>query len=106
MIISNINMFKKGWFIGDFEPSMLKTQGFEVALKEYDEGEYESSHHHEIATEYTVIVSGIVLMNKEQYFPGDIIVMEPGESTDFMAVTDAKCLVVKVPGIPGDKYND
>jgi len=29
---------------------------------------------------------------------GDIIVIEPGEATDFTAITDATNVVVKVPG--------
>jgi hypothetical protein len=35
---------------------------------------------------------------------GDIIVMEPGESTDFFAVTDCVTVVVKTPSLSGDKY--
>ena len=35
---------------------------------------------------------------------GDIIVLEPGEATDFEAITDAINVVVKVPGALGDKY--
>jgi anti-sigma factor ChrR (cupin superfamily) len=106
MIITNTSKFKKGWFIGNFEPSLFNTDQFEVALKEYIPGDYEPTHYHKVATEYTVIITGIVIMNDEQYFPGDIIIMEPGEVTDFSAVTEAKCMVVKVPCVQGDKYND
>lgn len=30
--------------------------------------------------------------------------MEPGEATDFYAVTDAENVVVKLPGANNDKY--
>ena len=43
-------------------------------------------------------------MNGIEYNAGDIIVMEPGEATDFEAVTDAVNVVVKVPGANNDKY--
>jgi hypothetical protein len=36
--------------------------------------------------------------------PGDIVVVEPGEVVDFVAITDAVNVVVKVPGALGDKY--
>jgi len=35
---------------------------------------------------------------------GDIIIIEPGEATDFEAVTDSINVVVKFPSVAGDKY--
>ena len=39
-----------------------------------------------------------------EYSEGDIIVVEPGEATDFVAITDAQNVVVKIPGASNDKY--
>jgi quercetin dioxygenase-like cupin family protein len=94
----------KGWFIGNFEPTLLRTNAVEVAVKTYAKGDYEKPHYHKIATEYTVVVSGRVTMNGIEYATGDIIVMEPGESTDFMAEEETTSVVVKIPGANGDKY--
>jgi quercetin dioxygenase-like cupin family protein len=94
-----------GWFIGNFEPTLFKTGDFEVGLKEYTAGAYENEHYHKIATEYTVIIDGRVLMNGIEYGNGDIIVIPPGEATDFKALTDVKTLVVKIPGAMNDKFN-
>ena len=95
----------KGWFIGDFEPSLMKTSEFEVAVKRYKAGDHEESHCHKIATEYTVIISGRVKMNGAEYDEGTIVVMEPGEYTDFTALTDNTVnVVVKVPCVRNDKY--
>lgn len=95
----------KGWFIGDFEPSLHKTQDVEVAVKTYRRGDYEESHLHKIATEYTVIISGRVRMNGVEYSKGDIIVMEPGEATDFECLEEGTVnVVVKLPGAKNDKY--
>ncbi len=96
--------FVRGWFIGDFEPSMLKTDAAEVAYKTYEAGDYEEFHHHKIATEITVIVKGRAEMNGVEYGRGDVVVIEPGEGTDFRALTDAENVVVKVPCVKGDKY--
>ena len=95
----------KGWFIGNFEPSLNKTNDAEVAVKTYKRGDYEARHYHRIATEYTVIVSGRVKMNGVEYGAGDIVVMEPGESTDFESLVDGTTnVVVKMPGANNDKY--
>lgn len=106
MIVDNLSNMTKGWFIGNFEPSLFKTNDVEVAVKNYKAGDHEDKHYHKIATEYTVIIDGEVEMNGVRYKAGDIIVMEPGESTDFTAVTDSTNVVVKIPGANNDKYLD
>ena len=105
MKINNLQNMVKGWFIGNFEPSLLKTNDCEVAVKEYKKGDYEGKHYHKIATEFTVIISGRVRMNGIEYKEGDIIVMEPNEITDFECLEDGtKNVVVKIPGANNDKY--
>ena len=104
MRIDNLNNMKLGWFIGDFVPSIFRTEEFEVALKKYDAGDYEEKHFHKKATEITVIIEGKVKMNQKQYISGDIIVMEPNESTDFLALTDVINVVVKIPSVMNDKF--
>ena len=65
----------------------------------------EELHYHKIATEITVITQGRVKMNGVEYIKGDIIVMEPGESTDFECLEDGtQNVVVKIPGVNNDKY--
>ena len=36
----------KGWFVGNFDPTLIKTEQVEVAVKKYSKGEYESRHYH------------------------------------------------------------
>lgn len=104
MKIYNFKDMIKGWFVGDFNPTSFSTKDFEVAVKIYKQGDSEQKHFHKIATEITLIKKGKVLMNQIEYKEGDIIVMEPGESTDFKALTDAENIVVKIPCVKGDKY--
>ncbi|MFD2584174.1 hypothetical protein ACFSR6_16845 [Pedobacter vanadiisoli] len=94
----------KGWFIGNFEPSAYQTNDVEVGIKKYDAGDYESSHYHKIATEFTIILNGSVEMNNTIYSDGDIIKILPGISTDFKALTSVTTVVVKIPGVNNDKY--
>jgi mannose-6-phosphate isomerase-like protein (cupin superfamily) len=100
----NLEEMTKGWFIGNFEPSVYKTNDFEVAVKKYKKGDKEAAHHHKIATEITVIVSGIVRMNGKQYTDGEIVVIFPNETTDFEALTNVVTTVVKHPCVNNDKY--
>ena len=104
MKISQINKITKGWFVGNFEPTLYKTNDVEVAVKEYKAGDFEGKHFHKIATEITVVISGVVLMNGIEYKAGDIIIIEPNEVADFKALTNSKNVVVKLPGANNDKY--
>ena len=104
MKVEKLNNMTKGWFIGNFDPSLYKTNDVEVAVKSYKAGDYEDKHYHKIATEYTVILDGEVEMNGIRYKKNDIIVMEPGDATDFRAITDSMNVVVKIPGANNDKY--
>ena len=98
MKTAKLENMTKGWFIGNFNPSLFKTNDVEVAVKTYHKGDYEAKHYHKIATEYTCIISGKVKMNGAEYGAGDIVVMEPNEATDFEALEDNTVnVVVKLP---------
>jgi len=96
--------YTKGWFVGEFEPTIIKTNDVEVAVKVYQQGDAEELHHHKVAREITVVVSGKIRMNGQIFKAGDIVVIEPGESTDFYAIEDSVNTVVKIPGAQNDKY--
>ena len=102
----SLDQFTKGWFVGRFEPTLLATDGVEVAVKHYRSGDHEPAHHHKVATELTAVIAGRVQMSGEEIGPGEIIRIAAGQSTDFHAVTDATTVVVKVPCVAGDKYED
>lgn len=102
--MSKLSDYKGGWFIGDFLPSILSTKDFEVSIKHYKVGESEISHYHKLATEVTVIVKGSALMNGNLKNEGDVILIEKGESTDFIPLTETITCVIKTPSVIGDKY--
>jgi len=104
MKIYNLQNMKLGWFIGQFNPTAFKSEACEVAIKYYKKGDYDKSHYHKIATEITAIVDGKVQMNNIEYNKNDIIVIEPNDLTDFLALSDATTVVVKIPGALNDKY--
>jgi mannose-6-phosphate isomerase-like protein (cupin superfamily) len=100
----HLDKFTKGWFVGNFSPTLLATDAVEVAVKRYQPGASEGVHHHKVATELTLIVSGRVRMNGEEVGPGEIIKIEPGEAADFTPLTEVTTVVVKLPCVRGDKY--
>lgn len=104
MRLHKLSDMTKGWFVGDFSPSALQSRDAEVAVKSYEAGSVEARHLHKVAAEVTVIVSGRARMNTTVLEAGDIILIEPGEATDFEALTDVTTVVVKTPSVAGDKY--
>lgn len=104
MIVRSLNDMVGGWIVGNFEPSCLKTTACEVACKHYEAGASEAAHVHRIATELTLIAAGRVSMNGRTFSAGDIILLEPGEPTDFHALEKTTTVVVKMPSVMGDKY--
>lgn len=104
MYTVNLEDMVNGWFVGNFDPSLCKTNDVEVAVKKYSKGANEAAHFHKIATEITVIVSGRVRMFGKEWQTGDIIVVEPGDATAFEALENTTNVVVKIPGANNDKY--
>ena len=104
MKVEHLDSMVKGWFVGNFDPSLYKTNDCEVGIKRYKKGDHENKHYHKIATEFTVIVEGRVRMFQREFSEGDIIVVEPGEATSFEALEDSINVVVKLPGANNDKY--
>lgn len=94
----------RGWFVGDFEPTLFATEAVEVGIKRYTVGEREEWHHHKVSTEITAIVVGRVRMGDQTLGEGDIIVLDPNDESDFEALTDVMLVVAKVPATKGDKY--
>ena len=104
MRTARLDDMKMGWFVGNFEPTLYQTNDCEVAVKKYKKGDHDIRHYHKIATEITVVVQGKVRMSGNEYGAGDIIIIEPGEATDFTALEDTMNVVVKIPGANHDKY--
>ena len=99
-----IEEFIRGWIVGNFKPTLIKTNAVEVAYQIHTNGDKEKRHYHKIATEITVVVEGTVKMNDKIYSIGDIIKIEPNDSTDFESLSNSACLVIKYPGANNDKY--
>jgi hypothetical protein len=101
---ANIKSYTNGWFIGNFSPTLLKTDLFEVAHHFYPKGFQGTPHIHKIAIEYNYIVSGKLTASGQNLGDGDIFVYEPFEISEVVFLEDTQLIVIKMPSVPNDKY--
>lgn len=93
-----------GWFVGDFEPSALRTTSFEVGVKLHPRGEKWPVHYHREVIEYNVLLTGKMTIQGERLIAGDIFVLDKLEVADPEFHEDCLIVCVKVPSIPTDKH--
>lgn len=95
--------FSGGWFVGDFEPSVMRTGECEIAVKSLSRNSAEPAHYQMEATEITLVISGACRLGNQRLETGDLLVIGPNEVADFEALTDVVLVAVKVPSLPTDK---
>lgn len=100
----NLSEFHRGWFIGNFDPSILKTDQFELAVLQHNKGEVWPKHYHAVATEYNVLIKGQMTIANQLITPGTIFVLEPNQIADPVFHEDCTVICFKIPSVPGDKY--
>ena len=99
----DLKEFENGWIIGNFSPSILRNENFEIAIKRYNPGDTEVRHYQRIATEVTFVVSGKIRMNDEIIEENQIIELLSLEEFDFEALEKSVVVCIKYPSIPNDK---
>lgn len=104
MIIKRIEDFTRGWLIGDFEPSLIRTKDFEVGILTHKKDEVWPKHYHKLADEYNVLVKGKMNVNGVELNTGDVFVIEKNEVAEPKFLEDCTVLVIKIPSVMGDKY--
>ncbi len=95
--------FKGGWFIGDFEPSIWHTTGFEVGYKHHIAGEPWPAHYHDHMDEVTFLLEGTMQICNQTITGPIIFLINRGEVADPTFITDCKVFIIKTPSVPGDK---
>lgn len=103
MKIYKLKDFKKGWFVGNFEPSILKTKDFELGFLFRKKGK-DASHFHKLAIEYNLLIKGKLKLNGKIINPGDLFILNKNEVAEPYFLEDTYIVCLKTPSIPGDKY--
>ena len=104
MKVGKLSNHNRGWIIGDFENSLVRTKDFEVCVRVHPKGEVWPAHTHKIATEYNVLISGSMSMCGVELESGDTFIVEPNEIADPIFHEDCTIVCVKTPSVPTDKY--
>lgn len=102
--VSRLEAMTRGWLIGDFTPSILRTSAFEVAYLHHKKDENWPAHVHNLADEYNVLIRGSMMINNEQISQGDIFIIKKGMMTKATFLEDCEILCIKVPSVPSDKH--
>ena len=97
------NSNERGWFIGDFEPSILKTSEFEVGFLHHKKGEIWPALYHQHMREINLLTKGAMRICGQEIVAGDIFVIEKNEIADPIFHEDCEIVCVKIPSIVGDK---
>ena len=73
--VFKLNNFVNGWIIGDFEPSLLKNSGVELAVMNKKKGKgINDYHYHEQCVEINVLIKGKMMCNNKIIEENDIFV--------------------------------
>jgi len=104
MKLEHLSDFHRGWVIGDFQPSVLQTQAFEVGVLHHHKGELWDHHTHHHLTEYNILVSGDMTIQNTRLQPGAVFTLLPDEVADPVFHEDCVIVCVKVPSVKGDKH--
>jgi len=104
----NIKMYKledmfRGWFIGDFEPSVLKNTGFEIGYLLHKKGEIWQTHYHNNLIEVNLMVEGRMILNDLEINKNEIFVIDKKVIACPIFLEDCRILCIKIPHMVGDK---
>ena len=96
----------KWWFVGNFEPNLIKNDELEVGIKHIDAGTQPDYHFHKRKKEYTILIKGKIICTDSglEVKEGDIICLDPFEKNDQLFLEDSIILVINTPSAQNDKY--
>lgn len=109
VIFDNVKNYKKdrGWLIGAFNPSILFTEDFEVAIFHMKAGTKTPTHCHLKCVEINIIITGECLVKsgglKHRLSDEDIFSFPKGVKSSVEYTKDTTLIVIKTPSIPSDK---
>lgn len=99
MKIFDIKFFEKGWFIGNFKPSLFSTEDFEIAHHFHKKGFVGEQHYHTESTEYNYIVTGKAYVNGEIISSGHGWIYEEREISDVIFLEDTNLIIIRCPSV-------
>lgn len=105
MKTGNVSTTVGGWYIGNFENAIYKTNGFEASYKKHKKGEKYGWHYHQYLDEINLVVSGKIKIQGQVFSVGDIFILEPYDIADPEFIEDCEIICIKSPNITNDKVD-
>lgn len=96
--------FIRGWIIGDFTPSIIKTKNFEVCYRTEVPSKIQP-HYHKKGEEITIVLRGESIINNESMISGDIFVLYPNEIVQGEIIKETEIIVIRPYSDTKDKYD-
>ena len=97
-----------GWFVGKFNPALIKSEEFEFGYKRIAKNTKPDYHYHKLKTEYTILIEGEIYCESTSTLikPISCIKMNPNEKNDQFFTKDSLILIINSPSVMNDKYID
>ncbi len=99
----NLDSFHRGWLVGSFSPALFQRSDVEIGIKQFKAGETEKKHRHLLSDEYTIVISGSIIMNDQLLVSGDIFELKSGVWSTFECVSDAVTVCIRTSSNTTDK---
>ena len=96
------DMFR-GWFVGNFEPSVFKHAGVEVGYLLHKKGEKWQTHYHNNLIEVNLLVEGKMILNDIELNKNEIFVIDKKVIACPIFLEDCYIICIKIPSMVGDK---
>lgn len=98
----NLKEMKKGYFIGDFEPNVLRSKNVEISIKGASKYTLDAAYYRKNDVRVIYISRGKIDLDGRIYGKGDALLFEPGEIINIFALTNVDMIVINFPGTKGD----
>jgi dTDP-glucose pyrophosphorylase len=96
------SQYTRGWFIGNFEPALLKRQDIEVGYLKHRQGEKWPFHYHKNADEINILVKGSMIINEIPI--SHIFIFEKNTISCPIFLQDCEIICIKTISDKNDKY--
>lgn len=99
----DVSGYTRGWIIGNFEPSIIKTTDYELGILSHDENEKWDFHYHKESDEINFLFEGEMLLNGVDIKQGQVFIIPKNQIACPKFKTKCRIACVKIPSVPGDK---
>jgi dTDP-glucose pyrophosphorylase len=99
----DISRYTRGWLIGNFEPSILKTKDFEIGILQHKKNEKWGFHFHEETKEINILIKGKIIINNVLVEENTIFIFEKNMISCPLFLEDCIVICIKTPSLPNDK---